>query len=184
MKTAKAARVLLVIGLLSGATLSAHAAGSYMLTCDAAKGATLNMTLTGFSFKVTGAEEAATGMAAGKRSNSNFELTIKFAAGRDYETLVSMVEDNEIFRSCKLVDGTGGGVTATDNWNQMSTAKGKNKSKASGNIQKTNSSGALEWILTNATVTSVTATGSENSTGAPESSIQATIEAQKFSFTM
>lgn len=182
MKTAKKARALLVIGLLSGAALGAHAAGSYMLTCDAAKGATLNMTLTGFSFKVNGSEEAATGLATGRRSN--FELTIKFAAGRDYETLLSIVEDNENLRSCKLVDGAGGGAAATDDWNQMSAPKGKNKSKASGNNQKTNSSGALEWILTNATVTSVTATGSENSTGTPESSIQATIEAQKFSFTM
>lgn len=125
MKTVKTARALLVIGLLSGVTLGAHAAGSYMLTCDAAKGATLNMTLTGFSFKVTGAEEAATGMAAGKRSSSNFELMIRFTAGRDYETFLSVVEDNEILRSCKLVDGAGGGAAATDDWNQMSTEKGK-----------------------------------------------------------
>jgi hypothetical protein len=50
--------------------------------------------------------------------------------------------------------------------------------------QTSSSSGAFEWILSNATITSISAIGSENNTGVPESSVQAVIEAQKYSFTM
>jgi hypothetical protein len=181
MKRSKRIWALLVMCCLASAAVGAHAAGAYTLTCEPERGATLTLTLTGFNFKVAGGAESPTGMAAGKRSN--FELSIRFALNKDYEALVSMAEDNELLRSCKLTDGeVSGGVAASDNWTQMS-AKGKNNNKAKNNAAPA-SSGAFEWILTNATITSVSAIGSENTSGASESSVQATIEAQKFSFTM
>jgi hypothetical protein len=166
-----------------GAAMSAQAA-TYTLTCEPTRGDAINIVLTGFNFKVLGSNnDAATGSAATAR-RSNFELSIRLDLNKDYELLVSMAENNEEFRSCKLTDaGVSGGITATDDWNQMS-AKSKNNAKAKNNAAAPASSGAFEWILTNATITSVSAIGNENASGAPESLVQATIEAQKFSFTM
>jgi len=181
MKMIKGTRTLLLIGLALGAAMSARAAGTYTLTCDASMGAKITMTLTGFTLKVTSSGEASSsGAAAGRAGNATFELTIRFAPGKDYETFLSMAQDGENLRSCKLVDGEGGGTTASDSWTQMSVTKGKSKGKSTAPASTTG--GALEWILTNARVTSVTATGNENASGAPEGSMEATLEAQTFSF--
>jgi hypothetical protein len=174
--------ILLVMCFFLASAVSARAA-TYTLTCEPTRGDAINIVLTGFNFKVMGGSEASPTGAAATSRRSNFELSIRLDMNKDYELLVSMAEDNEEFRSCKLTDGgVSGGATATDNWNQMS-AKNKN-SKVKNNAAAPASSGAFEWILTNATITSVSAIGSENASGAAENSVQATIEAQKFSFTM
>jgi len=171
--------ILMLSSMLTGAA-SARAAGTYTLTCEPERGDAFTIVLTGFNFKVTGAAESASSAAAARRSG--FELSVRFSLNKDYEALVSMAESNELMRSCKLTDTdvSGGGVLI-DNMtgtsaNKSKNAKVKNAAPAS--------SGAFEWILTNATITSVTAIGSENNAGAPEGSAQATIEAQKYTFTM
>jgi hypothetical protein len=183
MKVSKRVWALLVMCLFLASAVGARAA-TYTLTCEPARGDAMVIVLTGFNFKVTGgAESSASGAAVGAR-RSNFELTIRLALNKDYEALVSMAEDNEVLRSCKLTDSdVSGGVAATDNWTQMSAAKGKN-AKVKNAAPASTSNGAFEWILTNATVTSISAIGSENSSGTPESSVSATIEAQKYTFTM
>ena len=188
VKRMKNARGLLVICLVMGAAMGARAAGPFTLTCDAARSGTVTIALTGFNVVVTGSGESEpTGAVAGKatgRSETKFAVTVQTDSGKDYETLLSMLEDDEVLRSCKLVDGQGGGAAATDSWNQMAVAKGKNKANKNNSAPASTTGGALEWILTNASVTSVTATGGPNSSGVPTTSMQATIEAQKFSFTM
>jgi hypothetical protein len=179
MNIVKSTRALLVICLALSATIGARAAGTYTLTCDAVRSGTVTIALTGFTVAVTGSSESGVGAAQG-RHDSKFALTIDFAPGKDYGALLSMLQDNENLRSCKLLDGEGGGSAATDNWNQSAVNKGKNKGKS--NAPASTTGGALEWILTNATITSVTATGSESATGAPQGSMQATLEAQTFSF--
>lgn len=183
MNGSKRIWALLVMCLFFGSAIGARAA-TYTLTCEPSRGDALVIVLTGFNFKVTGgAENPASGLGAGARK-SNFELTIRLALNKDYEALVSMAEDNEVLRSCKLTDGeVSGGVAASDNWTQMSVTKGKN-AKGKNAAPAPTSNGAFEWILTNATLTSVSAIGSENASGAPESSVTATIEAQKYTFTM
>jgi len=190
MKIMSGTGTLLVMCLGLGTATSACAAGTYALTCDAANGAKISMTLTGFTFKVTSSgsgtgESSVAGASAGKRetsSDASFELTIRFAPSKDYETFLSMAQDNENLRSCKLTDGDSGGTTASDSWTQNAVAKGKSKNKNNNEPAAASTGGALEWILTNARVTSVTATGNENASGAPEGSMQATLEAQTFSF--
>ena len=183
MKIITGSRALLLMSLGLGAAMSAHAAGPYTLTCDAARSGTVTIALTGYTVAVTGTSEAAIGAGKGaSRRETKFALTVQASSGKDYETLLSILQDDEILRSCKLIDGQGGaGVGASDSWTQES-AKGKNKGK--NNQPASNSGGALEWILTNASVTSVTASGGPNSTGVPATSMQATIEAQNFTFTM
>jgi hypothetical protein len=172
----------LVMCLFAGGAMGARAAG-YTLSCEPARGDAINIALTGFNFKVMGSAESATGMATG-RTAGKFELSVRFAMSKEYELMVQMAEDNEVLRSCKLTDGdVSGGTTAADNWNQTAV-KGKNNSKVKGNAAAPASNGAFEWILTNATITSISAIGGETSSGAPESSVQAIIEAQKYSFTM
>jgi hypothetical protein len=168
--------------LLLAGTAGAHAAGTYALSCTAVKSGTFTMVLTGFTVKLGGAEDAATGSGSGKRSA--FSVTIRFAPGKDYQALWSMAQDNETLRSCKLTDSEGGsGVTASDDWTASTAAKTKNKNKNNAQPASTNG-GALEWILTNATVTSVTAIGRESTTGAAEGEMEATIDAQQITFTM
>jgi hypothetical protein len=180
MNIVKSSRALLVMGVALSAAMSARAAGTYNLTCDASRSGSFTIALTGFNMVVTGSGDASgAGAAAGKRA-SKFELTINYDSGKDYNALLSMLEDNENLRSCKLTDGQGGGTTASDSWNQEAVTKGKSKGK--NNAPASTTGGALEWILTNASITSVTATGSEGATGAPQGSMQATIEAQSFSF--
>lgn len=183
MKIMNVVRALLVVGLTLGAAMSARAAGPYTLTCDAARSGTVTIALTGYTVSVTGTSESALGAGkAAERRETKFALTVQTSSGKDYETMLSMLQDDEMLRSCKLIDGQGGtGTTANDNWTQE-TAKGKNKGK--NNQQPSNSGGALEWILTNASVTSVTASGGPNSTGVPTTSMQTTIEAENFTFTM
>jgi hypothetical protein len=172
----------LVMCLFLGSAIGARAAG-YTLTCEPSRGDAINIVLTGFNFKVIGGAESPAGGAATAR-RSNFELSIRFALSKDYEVLAQMAEDNEVLRSCKLTDGdVTGGIAATDNWNQMAATKGKN-AKVKNAAPASTSGGAFEWILTNATITSVSAIAGSNSSGAPESSVQATLEAQKYSFTM
>jgi hypothetical protein len=179
MSIVKTNRALVVICFILGAAMGARAAGTYTLTCDASRSGSFTIALTGFNMAVTGSNASGAGAAQG-RPESKFELTINFDSGKDYGALLSMLQDKENLRSCKLVDGEGGGTAATDNWSQMSATKGKGKGK--NNAPASTTGGALEWILTNASITSVTATGSESSTGAPTTSMQATIEAQTFSF--
>lgn len=183
MKGLKRIWALLMMCLFLGSAIGARAA-TYTLTCEPAKGDAMVIVLTGFNFKVTGgAENAASGLASGAR-RSNFELTIRLALNKDYEALVSMAEDNEVLRSCKLTDGdVSGGTTASDNWTQMSATKGKN-AKVKNAAPASTSGGAFEWILSNATITSVSAIGNENASGTAESTVTATIEAQKYTFTM
>jgi hypothetical protein len=164
MEIMRGTRALLVICLALSVAISARAAGTYTLTCDASRSGSFTLTLTGFNMVVTGSSEPGTGAAAGKR-DSKFELTINFDSGKDYGALLSMLQD---------------GTTASENWTQEAVTKGKNKNK--NNAPASTTGGALEWILTNATITSVTATGSESATGAPQGSMQATLEAQTFSF--
>jgi hypothetical protein len=179
MKFMKGTRALLVICLTLGVAVGARAAGPYTLTCDAARSGPITIELTGFTVAVTASSVSGVGAAQG-RPETKFTLTIDFAPGKDYGALLSMLQDNENLRSCKLVDGEGGGSAATDNWNQSAVTKGKNKGKT--NAPASTTGGALEWILTNATITSVTASGSESATGVPQGSMQSTLEAQTFSF--
>jgi hypothetical protein len=176
MKASMSLWTVLLLCFLLGGAASARAAGSYTLTCEPQRGDSFTIILTGFNFKVTGGAESPTGMAAGKRTG--FELSIRFALNKDYEALVSMAEDNEVMRSCKLTDGdVTGGMPAGE-----SVTKGKNAKMKNGAAPASN--GPFQWILSNATFTSVAAMGSENNAGTPESSVQATIEAQKYTFTM
>ena len=73
----------------------------------------------------------------------------------------------------------GGGITASDSWNaaKAKNQKGKNAAGAA-------SSGGFEWILTNAMVSNVSVVAAPNASGVTESSVEATIEAQKYVFTM
>jgi len=172
--------------LFLASAVGARAAGAYTLTCDAARSGTITVQLTGFNVAVTGTGEAtpvgsAGGMSASRRE-TKFALTVQTDSGKDYEALLSMLEDDEVLRSCKLVDGEiTGGVAGKDDWSQMAATKGKNKKNNA--PAPTVGGGGLEWILTNATVTSVTVNAGPNSTGVPTTTIQATIDAQKFSFT-
>ncbi|MGB0066000.1 MAG: hypothetical protein WBP85_16270 [Terracidiphilus sp.] len=182
MKTVKWLGAVGAFGLLLAGAPGAQAAGSYTLTCNAAKSGTITMALTGFTIKLNGAEDAATGSAAGKRSA--FAVTIRFAPGKDYETLWSMVQDNEELRSCKLTDTEGGaGVTATDDWTASSSKEKKSKLKNNA-PPAAMSGGGYEWILSDATVTSLTAIGRETTTGAADGEMEATIDAQQITFTM
>ncbi len=100
MKIVNAMKALFVICFTLGAAMSARAAGTYNLTCDAANGAKINLSLTGFTFKVTSSGSMAgepTGAAAssGRAGNASFELTIRFGLGKDYETFLSMAQDGE-----------------------------------------------------------------------------------------
>jgi hypothetical protein len=175
MKGTKRIWAFLVMCLFLGGAVGAHAA-NYSLTCEPAKGDSFTIVLTGFNFKVTGTTES-TGSAAASTRRSGFELSIRFALSKDYEALLSMAEDNEVLRSCKLTDNdVSAGPPTSENVGKGKNAKMKNATSSS--------SGAPEWILSNATITSISAIGSETTTGAAESSVQATIEAQKYSFTM
>jgi hypothetical protein len=143
------------------------------------RGGTLNIPLLGFDFKVTGGATATTGMASGK--HGSFELMIRFEPGPAYGTFLEMTETNEVLKSCRLTDGSGGGMAAKDNWTQMAApAKGTNK----GNAAPPAPSGAMVWTLTNATVTSVLAVGNENNAGVAAGSVQATLTAERFEFAM
>jgi len=188
MTNTKNLGALAAAGLLLVSAIAARAAGAYTLTCDAARSGNITIQLTGFNVAVTGSgsaspDGAVSGLGAGRRESTKFALTVQTDSGKDYETLLSMLEDDEVLRSCKLVDGevSGGGMTAKDNWTQEAVTKGKNKSKT--NAAPAAGGGGLEWILTNATVTSVTVNAGPNATGVPTTTIQATIDAQKFSFT-
>ena len=179
MKASRSIWKFLAVSCLLLCAAGARAA-TYTLTCEPERGDAFTIVLTGFNFKVTGSAESPTGAAATRRSG--FELSVRFSLNKDYEALVSMAESNELMRSCKLTDtDVGGGGMVIDNVTGTSSSKNKN---AKVKNATTASSGAFEWILTNATITSVTAIGSENNAGAPESSAQATIEAQKYTFTM
>ncbi len=172
----------LAMCLGQGAAMSAHAA-NYTLTCDAARSGSITIQLTGFSVAVTGSGESSAVGKGVERSETKFALTVQTDSGKDYETLLSMLEDGEVLRSCKLIDGqVAGGATGKDDWTQMAETKGKNKGK--NNAPASTTGGGLEWILTNASVTSVTVTGGPNTAGVPTTLIQATIEAQKYTFTM
>jgi hypothetical protein len=180
MKFVKAMGAVGVLSLLLAGTAGAHAAGTYAFTCTGVKSETFTIALTGFTVKLNGVDDAASSGAGAKRGS--FSVTIRFAPGKDYEALWSMAQDNEVLRSCKLTDSEGAsGVTASDDW----TASTSKKSKSKTNAQPVPSSGgALEWILTNATVSSVTAIGRESTTGAAGGEMEATIDAQQITFTM
>ena len=82
----------------------------------------------------------------------------------------------------ELTDSEGAsGVTASDDWTASSSKKSKSKTNAQ---PAATSGGAMEWILTNATVSSVTAIGRESTTGAADGEMEATIDAQQITFTM
>ena len=119
MKIMNVVRALLVVGLTLGAAMSARAAGPYTLTCDAARSGTVTIALTGYTVSVTGTSESALGAGkAAERRETKFALTVQTSSGKDYETLLSMLQDDEMLRSCKLIDGQGGaGIAANDNWN-------------------------------------------------------------------
>jgi hypothetical protein len=184
MKIVTGAKALLLMSLGLAAAISAHAAGPFTLTCDAARSGTITIQLTGFTVEAT---RTGGNPSIGKeveRSESKFAVTVQTDSGKDYDTLLSLMDGDEVLRSCKLIDGeVGSAIAAKDDWTQMSMTKGKNKGKTN-NPPPSAASGALEWILTNADVTSVTVTGGANTTGAPTTTIQATIEAQKYAFTM
>lgn len=183
MRRSKRIWTFLMMSCLAGASVAAHAAGAYTLTCEPARGGTINIQLIGFTFKVTGgAAEMPTGMAP--RRATNFELTVRFAPGSSYQTMLTMAQTNEVLRSCRLVDGEGGGITAKDNWTQMSVPKGVNNPRTGNPAQGSSSGGALTWTFTNATVSSVTAIGNELPSGVTEGQIQATIAAERYEFAM
>lgn len=112
-----------VPSLLLAAAAGAHAAGPYTLTCTGMSSETITMALTGFTVKLNGPQEAASSGAGAKRSAVS--ITIRFAPSKDYETLWSMAQDNEVLRSCKLTDTESGAATSsTDDWT-MATSKAK-----------------------------------------------------------
>jgi hypothetical protein len=182
MKIMPGSRALLLMSLGVGAAMSAHAQGPFTLTCDATRSGTITIQLTGFTVEATHSGGSAITGKELEQSESKFAMTVQTDSGKDYDTLVSLMDGAEVLRSCKLIDGEGGGTAGKDDWTQMAVTKGKNKNKV--NTPPTTASGALEWILTNADVTSVTVTGGANATGTPTTTIQATIEAQKYTFTM
>jgi len=180
MKFVKAMGAAGALSLLLAGTAGAHAAGTYALSCTGIKSETFTIALTGFTVKLNSADDAASSGAGAKRGA--FSVTIRFAPGKDYQALWSMAQDNEVLRSCKLTDTEGGsGVTASDDWTATSSKKSKSKTSAQ---PAAPSGGALEWILTNATVTGVTAIGRETATGAADGEMEATIDAQQITFTM
>jgi len=64
-------RALLLMSLGLGAAMSAHAAGPYTLTCDAARSGTVTIALTGYTVAVTGTSEAAIGAGKGASRREN-----------------------------------------------------------------------------------------------------------------
>jgi hypothetical protein len=178
MKFMKSARAMLLLCLALSAAMSARAATAYTLTCEPVHGAVFTIPLTGFDFKVTGGATTAAGMASGKRGS--FELMFRFEPSSMYNTLLEMTESNETLKSCRLTDGLSG-TTAKDNWTQMEMQKGAINR---GNNQQAAGSGAMVWTFTNAIVTSVLAIGNENNAGVATGSIQVTLTAERFEFTM
>ena len=178
----------LALGVLAGAAVAAQAAPSYSLTCESARGQSFTVALTSFSFHVGGTTEASTGAASGKRSTS--ELIIRFPTNTQvYEALLTAAEGDEVLRSCRLSEGSGG-TAAADNWNNMTSSSTNKKKKGvdSGSARGTGTtsagSGSMEWILNNATVSGVTAleTDGMGTAGVQEALVQATIVAQNFTF--
>lgn len=176
--------VLALCGLL--ATAATANAATYTLTCDAMRSGTFTLVLRSFSLNLSGS--GGTGMSA-RRSSP--ELTIRFAAGKSYQTFFTMQQDNEVLRSCTLSQGgASSGFVAKDNWTTESLTKGSaNKGKNNQPVQ-VSGNGGLEWRLVNATVTDLIAVGGEGptSTGtevsAPDGLIEATITAQQLQFEM
>ena len=182
MRIVKAMGAVGVFSLLLAGTAGAHAAGTYAFSCTGVKSETFTIALTGFTVKLNSTDAAASSGAAARRGS--FSVTIRFAPGKDYQALWSMAQDSEVLRNCKLTDTEGSsGVAASDNWTASNTKAKNNKGKNNAQPAAT-SEGASEWILTNATVTSVTAIGRESTTGAPDGEMEATIDAQQITFTM
>lgn len=184
MKTVQWLAAVGAFTFMLAAVPGARAAGPFTLTCDAVRSGTVTFQLTGFSISATASGvESPDGKNMGRRE-TKFALAIQTDSAKDYQTLLGLMDGDEYLRSCKLIDGQGGaGINANDSWTQESVGKGKNKGKNNNNGQGQAGSGALEWILTDASVTGVTVNAGPSSAGAPATSIQATIEAQKYTFT-
>lgn len=162
----------------------ARAAGPFTFTCDAARSGTVTLQLTGFNVSTTASGVASPDGKGMGRRETKFAVTIQTDSAKDYQTLLGLMDGDEYLRSCKLIDGQGGaGISANDSWTQENVGKGKNKGKNNNNGQAPTGSGTLEWILTDASVTGVTVNAGPSSTGVPTTAIQATIEAQKYTFT-
>jgi hypothetical protein len=167
-------------------------AATYSLTCELARGGAFTIELSSFSFHVGGAAASLTGSGAGKRTNT-FELIFRFPVSSVYQTLLGVVESGEDLKNCRLTEavsslGTASsGTAAKDNWNAMAVPKGKGN-KNQGNSQP--AGGTLEWTFNNASLTGLTALGTDGSgtpgtpAGSPEAVVQGTIVAQSFSFSL
>lgn len=184
---------ILAMGLMLSAAASAHAAGTYSLTCETSRGQSFTLALTSFSFHVGSTASPAAGAATGRRESS--ELLIRFPVSKEYDVLLGAAEEDEVLRSCRLTVGTGT-VAATDNWNgaMVSNPKAKgnkaNKNSKNGASNSGPTGGDMEWTFNNGTISGLTAIGTDGSgaagtpAGTPETLVQATIVAQNFTFVM
>ena len=185
MRSMQRVRMTMALLALTGATLTAHAAATYTLACETTRSGAFTIPVTSFTFHVGAAPNSgALGSGAGRRSSS--ELIFRFAAGKTYETLLNALNEGEVLRSCRLTE-SGASIAATDSWTQMSMPKGTSVKGNKGNNNQPTAS-VMEWTLTNALLTGLTAIGSDGTgaggtpAGAPEGIMQATLTAQAFSF--
>ncbi len=185
MRSMLRVRVITTLLALSAAALTAHAAANYSLSCETMRSGAFTIPVTSFTFHVGAAPAGSAAMGSGAARRSSSELIFRFAAGKTYETLLNALNEGEVLKSCRLTE-SGASIAATDNWTQMSMQKGASVKGNKGNNQP--SASVMEWTMTNALLTGLTAIGSDGTgaggtpAGAPEGIMQATITAQAFSF--
>jgi hypothetical protein len=188
----------ILTGFVALATTCAGRAATptYSLSCETMRGQNFTLALTSFSFHVGGSTpNSAAGSAMGSARRSTSELIFRFAPSGVYEMLLTAVQSDEILKSCRLIETTTGASApsgthaGTDDWNQMmSVPKGSTPTR--GSSGSTPAVGTMEWTLTNGMITGLTAIGGDGAgaggtpTGAPSATIQGTIVAQSFTFTM
>ena len=157
MKGIIRATAVLIISLMLGAAIGAHAATIYTLTCKGQKSGNIPaITLTGFAFKLASPREP---IALPAGDKTPFELTFRFTPSATYLTLMNIAGTNENLTQCIL---SGGG-----------SATGANSTVSAGPL----------WEFDNANLVSVTATGGDVTPNQPLGEVEATLVAQTYKFT-
>jgi len=157
MKRIVRATAVLMMTLLLGASMAAHAATIYTLTCKGQKSGNIPaITLTGFAFKLANGQQP---IVLPSGSKTNFELTFRFSPSATYLTLLNIAGTNENLTQCIL---SGGGATG-----------GANSAASAGPL----------WEFDNANLLSVTATGGDVTPNQPLGEVEATLAAQSYKFT-
>jgi len=163
MKGIVRATAVLMISLMLGAAMGAHAATTYTLACKGQKSGSITpIPLTGFSFSEVSSRNPQSGLPTGASANT---FKFRFAPSAVYATVRNVLLTNENITQCIL--SSGGSATAT------ATTKGSSNSAAP--------SGPY-WEFLNAIFTSVTASGGDYVPGAPLGEVEVALTAQKYTF--